>query len=274
MDFDFYFENQKNAWDELSFDSKKKGFNDFLKKEFVLYDFEKMGLDLNPSVFIKLKEREKQLLVNLYYENFVAGKKIKKPYLSLVKKNIQKELYVYHILLGYKGCALPSSFLKTKEEVFSEASLLYGDISSLFVSKTKDEKTSLFSEKAKILSHDPNVANNSGLLGWVYWGRSVDDFQVPVFSLKEGDLSDPILTPYGYHIVYVEKESPSNYSYYDPRVLEGQFVRFGLQSIPVDSLRLFSLEHDKKLLFEGGFVLNPSYFLTLLFFFLFSLIIL
>ena len=149
VDYDFYFENQKNSWDELSSDSKKKNFDGFLKKELVLYDFESLGLDLSPSVFLKLKEREKQLAVNLYYENVVVGKKIKPSYLSLVKKNINKELFVYHILLGYKGCSLPSSFTKTKEEVFVEASLYYDEIKSLFVSKNINEKTLLFSEKAK-----------------------------------------------------------------------------------------------------------------------------
>jgi len=257
--FDFYFENQKNSWDDLSFDSKKKGFDGFLKKELVLYDFERQGLDLSPAVFLKLKEREKQLLVNLYYEVFVAGKKIKPAYLSLIKENINRELYVYHILLGYKGCALPSSFSKTKEEVFAEASLYYKDIETLFNYKNTTEKTSLFSEQAKVLSQDPNAVNNSGLLGWVYWGRSVDSFQIPVFSLRGGGLSEPILTPYGYHLVYVEKERPSNYSYYDPFVLKDQLVRFALQSLPVDSLRLYSLEHDSKLLSEGGFLLNSSY---------------
>jgi len=259
VDFDFYFENQKNSWDELSFDAKKKSFDGFLKKELALYFFEKKGLDLNPSVFIKLKEREKQLAVNLYYETFVVGEKINPSYLSLIKKNIHKELYVYHILLGYKGCALPSSFLKTKEEVFTDASLYYKDIKTLFASLSVAEKTSLFSKKAKTLSQDPGVLNNGGLLGWVFWGRSVDSFQVPVFSLKEGGLSEPILTPYGYHLVYVEKERPSNFSYYDPLVLGDQLVRFGLQSLSVDSLRLYSSNHDKNLLSDGGFALNSFY---------------
>ena len=61
VDFDFYFETQKNSWDNLSDENKKKGFDGFLKKELVLYDFEKNGLDLKPSVFIKLKERDTEL---------------------------------------------------------------------------------------------------------------------------------------------------------------------------------------------------------------------
>ena len=35
VDFDFYFETQKNSWDNLSDENKKKGFDGFLKKELV-----------------------------------------------------------------------------------------------------------------------------------------------------------------------------------------------------------------------------------------------
>ena len=62
----------------------------------------------------------------------------------------------------------------------------------------------------------------------------------------------------------LEKERPSNYSYYNPFVLDDQLVRFGLQSLPVDSLRQYSSKHDEDLLLKGGFVLNSSYVLFFL----------
>ena len=264
FDYDFYFENPKNAWGDLSDENKKKGFDVFIKKELVLYDFEKKGLHLNPSVFLKLKERERQLAVNFYYEQFVAGGNTKPSYLSLVEKNIKKELFIYHLLFGYKGCALPAVFEKTKETVLSDALVAREQIITLFDSKKNSDKGSIFKEKALALSQDPNVSQNKGLLGWVYWGRSVDEFQTPVFELEKGDLSTPILTRYGYHLVFVEKERPSNYSYYNPEVLKGQLFRFGLQSLSVDSLRFYSSSYDKNILKEGVFSLNTSFIKTFL----------
>ena len=259
VDYDFYFENQKNSWDQLSLENKQKGFDSFLKKELVLYDFEKNKLDFAPSFFLKIKEREKQLAVNLYYELFVAGKNIDPHYLSLIKKNINKELFVHHVLFGYKGCALPLDFIKTKEQAFEEALSFSSDLKKGFSLKNNLEKVSFFQEKALSFSQDPNVKQNQGSLGWIYWGRSVDSFQIPVFSTPLNQVSNPILTEYGYHVVLVEKERLSNFSYYDPLVLDGQLVRFGLQSLSVDSLRHFSSSHDQNLLLDGGFYLNESY---------------
>ena len=92
VDFDFYFENPKNSWDELSKENKEKNFNSFIKKELVLYDFERLGWDLSPSVFVKLKERKNQLAVNFYYEKEVVGSKINPKYLYSIKENIEREV--------------------------------------------------------------------------------------------------------------------------------------------------------------------------------------
>ena len=60
----------------------------------------------------KQKEREKQVLVNHYYEREVALPLVEPFYLENTSKNIERELLVYHVLFGYEGCALEGSFLK------------------------------------------------------------------------------------------------------------------------------------------------------------------
>ncbi|MEJ8758040.1 peptidylprolyl isomerase [Pontibacter sp. H259] len=51
-------------------------------------------------------------------------------------------------------------------------------------------------------SEDDNTANNGGELPWFGTGRMIPNFEEAAFALqKPGDVSKPILTPYGWHII-------------------------------------------------------------------------
>ena len=58
-----------------------------------------------------------------------------------------------------------------------------------------------FKELAVALSEDQVSARDSGNLGWFAQGRMVEEFDHWVFSAKEGDLSEPLRTQYGWHII-------------------------------------------------------------------------
>jgi parvulin-like peptidyl-prolyl isomerase len=57
-----------------------------------------------------------------------------------------------------------------------------------------------FAELAKLYSKDPGSAANGGKLT-VSKGQTVPEFDKAAFSLKKGELSRPIKTQYGYHII-------------------------------------------------------------------------
>lgn len=59
-----------------------------------------------------------------------------------------------------------------------------------------------FAEVAKEWSEDPGSATRGGELGWFGAGMMVPEFEETAFALKNGEISQPFATSYGYHIIY------------------------------------------------------------------------
>lgn len=63
-----------------------------------------------------------------------------------------------------------------------------------------------FAEVAKAESDDRGSSVRGGELGWFGKGMMVKEFEDAAFSLKPGEISAPIRTQYGWHILYKEDE--------------------------------------------------------------------
>lgn len=69
-----------------------------------------------------------------------------------------------------------------------------------------------FADLAKEYSKDTANANNGGDLGYFNKSQMVEEFADKAFSMGEGEISDPVKSSYGYHIIKVEdkKDSPED----------------------------------------------------------------
>jgi len=66
-----------------------------------------------------------------------------------------------------------------------------------------------FATTARRFSQDPVSASQGGDLGWFRRGQMVAAFEQVAFRLKPGVLSEPIETPFGYHILQVQRVQPA-----------------------------------------------------------------
>ncbi len=66
-----------------------------------------------------------------------------------------------------------------------------------------------FATAAKRFSQDPASKEQGGELGWFRRGQMVAAFDRAAFSLKPGVVSDPIETPFGFHLIQVERIQPA-----------------------------------------------------------------
>jgi peptidyl-prolyl cis-trans isomerase SurA len=58
-----------------------------------------------------------------------------------------------------------------------------------------------FADFARRYSQDPGSASQGGDLGWVRRGLLVKEFEEAAFDLKPGEISKPVRTKFGYHII-------------------------------------------------------------------------
>ena len=58
-----------------------------------------------------------------------------------------------------------------------------------------------FEELAQKCSDDKGSGKNGGDLQWIQPGQTIPEFEKTVFALSKGEVSQPVLSPYGYHII-------------------------------------------------------------------------
>ena len=242
---DFYSRYPKKQWERADSLKKDKMFTDFVKRELCVLEAKKVGLQNDPDIAVKIRDRSLQILVNESYEHFVATPLISPSELDAARQNAKKELFAGHILIGHSGAYLGNPPQRTVDE----ALLLSQQIKDEF------EAGGSFSVLAKKYSDDPGAKNNGGSLGWVQWGRTVPEFQRVLFGLGVDVLSSPVLTDFGYHLILVSDIRPSELQYMSDDAYESYVINVSKNSVR-DQLREAAVNYDAKKIDDYGVLFN------------------
>ena len=130
---------------------------------------------------------------------------LRKPYLpdanmvdSLVKLTYdrqQEEISASHILIALKPDASPADTAKA-----------YAEIAELRKRSVAGED---FSKLAAQYSNDPSAKSNGGNLGYFTAMQMVYPFETAAYTTPVGEVSSPVRTKYGYHILKVTDRRPA-----------------------------------------------------------------
>lgn len=112
------------------------------------------------------------------------------------KKESGQEVKARHILIQYAGASQASADVtRTKEQALEE------------IKRIKEETAGAdFADLAKKYSEEPGAGESGGDLGWFDKGVMVEEFENAVFAMSKGEVSEPVETVFGYHLIYKEDE--------------------------------------------------------------------
>lgn len=131
-----------------------------------------------------------------------------------------------------------------------------------------------FVTMASLYSEDPGSARNGGMLPWLHKGQLLEEFEVVALAMQPGELSEPVLSPAGYHIIYMNgRKQFEPYEYHREGILEfldqrgirsaakqsmGEKLARQMGTTPEQALERAEKELDAKYP-EFGFLMNEFY---------------
>ncbi len=109
------------------------------------------------------------------------------------------ELRARHILIRMAGSSvpvLPGETELTEEESLAKATRI----------RAKLVAGAAFDDLARTESSDPGSRNRGGELGFFKHGQMMPSFEEAAYALGINEISQPVKTPYGYHIIQLEEK--------------------------------------------------------------------
>jgi len=156
----------------------------FVNFKLKVIEAEKLGYDTLPSFVKEFEGYKKQLARPYLLDNQKNEEIIKEAY-----ERMQTEVRASHILVEVEQDALPEDTAQAYEKAMEiRRRILQGEA---------------FEVVAKGSSDDPSVKNNGGDLGYFTVFQMIYPFESAVYHTKVGEISMPVRTRYGYHIIQV-----------------------------------------------------------------------
>ncbi len=179
--------------DFTTYETKKELLDMLIATEVLHQEGMRRGLDKDPAIQAQVKEFLESILVrevvNLINRDVITEATMKVYY----KKNqvMFGEVRANHVLV------------KTEKEALDVKAKLVGGAD--------------FATVAKEVSIDPASAARGGDLGFFTKDRMVEPFSKVAFALKKGEISGPVKSPFGFHIIQkVESREPGEFETLSP----------------------------------------------------------
>ncbi|WP_396589148.1 peptidylprolyl isomerase [Bermanella sp. R86510] len=190
-EFSQYMEAKGIANKSLS--AQKSLLENYVHRQALTESIEMQGAVDTNKIDQQVKDYRDQLLLNAYFDAYIAenvtDEAIKNYYSANADQFEKEKSHVAHILLRLRSGM-------TDEEVEVEKL-------KAFEIHSKLKKGEDFADLANQESDDKISAKKGGDLGWIVKGSIDPVFSKVAFELEEGQVSEPIRTAFGFHILKV-----------------------------------------------------------------------
>ena len=166
----------------------------------------KRGIDKKPEVQVQIAFQAENFLANSLFQQLQTEVKSDdaavQAFFDKNKKDYET-VTARHILIRFTGSKVP---LKAGQKELTEAEAL---------AKAQELQKAIkggkdFAEVAKAESDDTGSGAQGGSLGTFGHGQMVPEFEAAAFTLPINEVSDPVKSAFGYHIIQVQARAAKN----------------------------------------------------------------
>ncbi|MEZ5898860.1 MAG: peptidylprolyl isomerase [Hyphomicrobiaceae bacterium] len=164
-------------------------------------------LDQGPAFESRLAYLKRRALRELYFDKVIKGSVSDEEARKLYDEQVKK--------------------LKPEEEARASHILVETEAEAKDI-KEKLKNGGDFAALAKEHSKDPGSKDNGGDLGFFTRGQMVPQFEEVVFSMNKGDISDPVQTQFGWHLIKLDDKrakAPPAFEVVKDRILQSMLLQ-------------------------------------------------
>jgi peptidyl-prolyl cis-trans isomerase SurA len=176
---------------------------------------EALHLDTIKTLKDELEGYRKQLA-----KSYLTDKEITDQLIQEAYNRSKQEVNVSHILIGCDENANPADTLAAYKKALEFRARL----------EKGEDFAKLAKESADKYKGDPSAKDNGGLIGWFTVFQTVYPFESTAYNLKPGQISAPVRTQFGYHIVKLNNIRPAQGEIHVAHIL----VKFGEKATDAD----------------------------------------
>ena len=175
---------------------------------------ESMGIDTLFSIRTELEGYKEQMVLPTIIDSAYIEREAKRTYdLTAARFGTDDVLTASHILVLLRQDATPEDDAKAKVRIDS----IYNILKNVPASELENR----FADVAKECSDDKGSAMRGGALGQFGKGMMIPDFEVAAYALKAGEMSAPIKSTVGYHIIYMkDRHQFESYNFHHAAILQ------------------------------------------------------
>jgi peptidyl-prolyl cis-trans isomerase C len=186
--------------------AKRQVVEQLVDLKVMAHEARKRKLDEDPSFKAQLAFQAENLLAGTLYRELGTNLKIDEADLRKYydeHKSEYESAQARHILIRFKGSSVPKG---DKPELTEEEALAKAKALRVRLVAGED-----FATIAKAESDDTGSGKNGGDLGSFSHGHMVKPFEDAAFSLPIGQVSEPVKTQFGYHLILVQKREAKTF---------------------------------------------------------------
>lgn len=170
-------------------------------------------LDQTPDVKTRLEVDADQVLASAVYRSLGNPDSAAAHAYYDAHKSEMEQVHARHILIRFQGSAVPVR-LGQKDLTEAEALQKCKDLRAKIIAGAK------FAEVAQLESDDVGSGQNGGDLDTFGHGAMVPEFEKAAFALKIGEVSEPVRSSFGYHLILVEAHTTKSFDDALPDILK------------------------------------------------------